>query len=171
MMMVPTIVVAVPSPPTVMVPVTAVMSVAMPVSMAMAAPDLDDGGIGGAERSRCRARHSRRRQVWSQCESAGGEPDQQEPFHFSVPSFEVAKSRQGTKFWELFWFHWRVLDRRGIADQGSMKRQSRSRLSILGALNVRGMGTWINGWHFLVYQGLEIGRALGQDSRQFGIIG
>jgi hypothetical protein len=64
-----------------------------------------------------------------------------------------------------------VLDRRGMADQGSMKRQSRSRLSILGALNVRGMGTWINGWHFLVYQGLEIGRALGQDSRQFGIIG
>src|ERR1700730_12687265 len=88
MMMVPTMLVAVPSPPTVMVPVTAVMSIAMPVSMAMAAPDLDDGGIGGAERSRCRARHSRRRQVWSQCESAGGKPDQQEPFHFSVPSLK-----------------------------------------------------------------------------------
>jgi hypothetical protein len=71
--------------------------------------DLDDGGIGGAERSRCRDWHRRRRQVWSQCESAGGKPDQQEPFHFSVPSFEVAQSRRGGKFWELFWFHWRAL--------------------------------------------------------------
>jgi hypothetical protein len=32
-----------------------------------------------------------------------------------------------------------------IADQGSMKRQSCNQLSIRGGLNVRGMGTWING--------------------------
>jgi hypothetical protein len=72
---------------------------------------------------------------------------------------------------ELLWFHWRVLDRRGIAVEGGMRRQSRNQLSILGALNVRGMGTGINGGHFLIYPGLEIGRALSQDSRQFGIIG
>jgi hypothetical protein len=56
--------------------------------MAMATPDLDDGGIGRAERSRWRDRHGRRRQVWSQAESAGGKPDQQEPFHFSVSSLK-----------------------------------------------------------------------------------
>jgi hypothetical protein len=152
-----------------MVSATAVMAPAMPV--AMAALDLDDGGIGGAERSRCRARHCRRGQVRSQCESAGGKSDQQEPFHFSVPSFEVAQSRQGRKSWELLWFRWRVLDRRGIADEGGMKRQSGKQFSIRGGLNVRGMGTLINWRNFLVYPGLEIGRALSQDCRQFGIIG
>jgi hypothetical protein len=52
-----------------------------------------------------------------------------------------------------------------------MKRQSCNQVSIRGGLNVRGMGTLINGCHFLVYPDLEIGRAPRQDCRQFGIIG
>jgi hypothetical protein len=98
MMMVPTIVVAASSAPTVMVAATAVMAPAMPVSVAMATSDLDDGGIGGAEPSRCRDRHCRRRQVGSQGERAGGKPDQQEPFHFYVPSFEVANRDREESF-------------------------------------------------------------------------
>ena len=56
-----------------------------------------------------------------------------------------------------------------------MKRHSGNqlsiRVSIRGGLNVRGMGTLINWRNFLVYPGLEIGRALSQDCRQFGIVG
>jgi hypothetical protein len=52
-----------------------------------------------------------------------------------------------------------------------MKRQRRNQLSTRGGLYVRGVGTWIDWRRFLLYPGLEIGRALGQDCRQFGIIG
>jgi len=89
-MMPPTLVmvVAAASAPTVMMAMTAVPHMA--VTVTVAAPDLDDGSISGAESGwRCDG-HCRRKQGWGQRKSAGGKSDQQEPFHFSVSSIEFA---------------------------------------------------------------------------------
>ena len=99
-------------------------------------------------------------------------PINQSRFILAFPPLKSPnRDREGRKSWELLWFRRGVLDRRGIADEGSMKRQSGNQLSIRGGLNVRGMRTLINWRNFLVYPGLEIGRALSQHCRQFGIIG
>ena len=85
------------SAPTVVMAPAAAPHVAMTMTMAMTAPHLDDRCIGAAQSIRCCGGHCRRRQGWCQRKSAGGESDQQKPFHVSVSSFELALLRQGRK--------------------------------------------------------------------------
>ena len=91
-MMRPTVVMATTSTPSVMMPASAVMAPAMTSAMSMAALDLDDGiiRIRHAERIRRGDGHRRRRQGWRERQSAGGKSDEQEPFHESVSSLDVA---------------------------------------------------------------------------------
>ena len=84
MAMPPTMVVVALFKPAVMM-ATAAVVLPTAVSMPLAALDLDDSGVRGAESTRCCNGHSRRRQGWDQRKSTGGKPDQQKPFHCSVP--------------------------------------------------------------------------------------
>src|SRR5216684_3236143 len=72
--------------PTVMVPSTAPAHMA--VTMTVATFDLNDRHIRAAQLSwRCGG-HCRRRQSWSERNSAGSKSDQQKPLHFSVSSLD-----------------------------------------------------------------------------------
>jgi hypothetical protein len=56
----------------------------MTVAMTVAAPDLDHRAIGPAQSIWCCNGHRRRRQRWRQRKNAGGESNQQQPFHLNV---------------------------------------------------------------------------------------